>query len=360
MLFQKSLVGNSRSAAQQWDEVKFSRNACNLQEQIHEATMRQAGRRQGGIVANAGLIPKDVYQEFDNVTVERFRSDDGDVFLNDLLALSRSVRIGKLVSKFRQASTSGVVKTSMSGQIGAILDQVDFTYDGCIIPVMEAGFGRNWREFDAQSSEGFDALIDDQRESVAAVRKAAATQFLDGHKDQSGQFIKEDGISWEGMRTDSRVASVNLGAGGINFDFTATANTGEQIKAAFITIRDVQWIDNKVSKESTFYVSKEIAANLERRFSAQYDSKTINQELAELMNVKEIKVTSLLSGNELMGFPLDRELIQPVVGMAVNTVAMPRQTYNANYNFATWAAIGFQIRTDFYGNTPAIFASDLG
>lgn len=359
MLFQQSIVGNSRAAAAQWDDVTHGRLMSNAQERLHVEMMRANGLQVSQMQVNEGLIPRDVYQEFDNVTVERFRSDDGDTFLNDLLPLSRSVNIGRLVHKFRQASDAGLAQTSMTGQIGVKMDQVEYTYDGSIIPVHDTGFSRNWREWNAQSAEGFDALIDDQRESVATLRRHYADQFLDGHTDAQGNTIVVDGLSWQGMRNDSRVAQVDLGAGGINFDFTDNTQTGEAIKAAFIQIRDVLWIDNNCEQDATYYVSREIASNFERKFSTQYDAKIIMQELADLMGVAAIKTSSKLSGNELMAFPLDTNRIRPVVGMGINTVAMPRPVYNSNYQFVVWGAAGYEIRTDFAGNTCALYAADM-
>ncbi len=351
MLLQKKIILNSRSAALQWDEVKRAREAANK----HNMSLNAMA----GLTVNEGLIPRDVYQEFDNVTVERMRSDDGDTFLNDLLPLSRSLSIGKLVNRFRQASDAGNVQTSMSGQIGVKMDQVDYSFDGSIIPVHDTGFSRGWREWNAMTSEGFDGLIDDQRESVGTIRRHLADNFLDGHKDNNGQFIKVDGLDWQGMRNDSRVAQVDLDASGINFDFTLTSNTGDQIKAAFIQVRDVLWITNKCEREATYYVSREIMSNFERKFSTQYDAKLISQELAQLMGVADIKVSSKLTGNELMAFPLDSNFIRPMVGMGLNTVAMPRPIYNSDYEFVVWGAIGFEVRTDFFGNTCALFAHEI-
>ena len=349
MIFQQEIIRNSRSGAEQWNEVLRARQAANQQERMFASL--------GQVQVNAGLIPQDVYQEFDNVTVERMRSDDGDTFLNDLLPLTRSVSIGKLVHKFRQVSDAGNAQTSMTGQIGVKMDQVEFTYDGSIIPVHDTGFFRNWREWNAQTSEGFDALIDDQRESVRTIRGHLADNFMDGHLDKNGNAIVVDALSWLGMRNDTRVAQVDLGVGGVNFDFTDNAQTGADIKANFIEIRDIMWITNKCERDITYYISREIASNFERKFSAQYDAKIIMQELAQLMGVAAIKVTSKLTGNQLMGFPLDQNRIRPVVGMGINTVALPRPVYNSNYEFAVWGAIGFEIRTDYDGNTCAFYAS---
>jgi len=350
MLFQKSLIGNSKIGQDQWAEVVASREAANKHNMALNAM--------AGLNVNDGLIPRDVYQDFDSVTVERMRSDDGDTFLNDLLPLSRSVSIGKLVQKFRQASDSGAAQTSMTGQIGVKMDQVEYKYDDSIVPIHDTGYSRNWREWNAMQSEGFDALIDDQRESVATIRRHLADNVMDGHTDVNGNLIVIDGISWGGMRNDTRVEQIDLGAGGVNFDFTDQTESGEDIKAAFIKIRDAMWITNKCESDITYYVSREVASNFERRFSTSYDAKIIRQELADLMGVADIKVSSKLTGNQLMGFPLDANRIRPVVGMGINTVAMPRSVYNANYEFVVWGAIGMQVREDYFGNTCAFYASE--
>ena len=74
------------------------------------------------------------------------------------------------------------------------------------------------------------------------------------------------------------------------------------------------------------------------------------------MGVAAIKTSSKLSGNEIMAFPLDSDAVRPVVGMGVNTVAMPRPVYNSNYEFAVWGAIGFEVRTDYANRKCALFA----
>ena len=350
MIFSKQIVKNSRAAADQFNEVARARNAANMSENMFANFGQQA--------ANEGIVPRDVYQEFDRVSVERMRSDDGDTFLNDLLPMSRSISIGKLVHKFRQVSDAGNAQTSMTGQIGTRMDQTEFTYDGSIVPIHDTGFFRNWREMEAQSSEGFDALIDDNRESVATLRRHLADSFLDGHTDKDGNIIVVDGVSWQGMRNDSRVAQVDLGGAGLNFDFTDNAQTGDDIKNAFMQIRDTLWITNKCEIDATYYVSREIASNFERKFAAAYESKQIITELAALMGVKEIKVTSKLSGNELMAFPLNADNLRPIVGMGINTVALPRPVYNSNHEFSVWGAIGWEVRTDYSGNTCALFANE--
>ena len=117
------------------------------------------------------------------------------------------------------------------------------------------------------------------------------------------------------------------------------------------------WIDNNCGKDLTYYVSRQIASVWEKRFKSDAGEKTVEQEIAGLMGVATVKVTSKLIGNQIMGFPLDSSVIQPLVGMGISTVAMPRPVYNSNHEFVTWGAIGFQVRDDYYGKTCAIYAS---
>jgi len=358
MIFNKSLVANNLRAEKQIRERDAIRSCFNMNESRFAAEMKVHGLK-----ANAGQIPADVFREFDNVTVERMKLDEGDAFLNMLMPMSRSLPIGKLTFENRRASDAGNVQTSMTGQIGVKFDSVDFSIDGTIIPVHDNGYSRNWREFSAGQSEGFDALIDDQRENVSAHRNHLADTFLDGHLDKNGQFIVVDTRQWQGMRNDSRVAQIDLGAGGVNFDFTDNTKTGVEIKAAFIAVRDIMRLTNKCNVDLEYLVSTEIASNFERKFSTNYDAPTIDQELAKLRGVSAITESSKLgsaaatAGNEMMAFPMNG-LVRPLVGMGVSTIAQPRQIYNANYDFVVASAIGWEVRTDFFNNTCAMSAKD--
>lgn len=344
MLFNKSFVQNSRVAKVQLENRDMLRNAANMQEHSHAPILKSLG-----LEVNEGIIPRDVYQEFDNTTVTRMRSDDGDTFLNDLLPLAKSVNIGRLTYVTRRASDAGNVQTSMSGQVGIKMDQVDYNNDGFIIPVHDTGFFRNWRELNAQRAEGFDALIDDQRESVEAVRRRLVDSFMDGHLDSAGNFLNVDGREWQGIRNDSRVAQVAA-----SFDFTDNAQSGDLNLQNLITVLNTLYITNNCAKDVTVYISREISRNWERKFSANYDGRRIIDQLSGLQGVASIKVTNKLTGNQMMAFPLDGG-VQPIVGMGMSTMALPRPMYNSNYEFVTAVAAGWAVKTDYNNLTCALY-----
>jgi hypothetical protein len=355
MLFTKKLVTNSRVAQDHLRERDMKRNAANINE-IQLSKANAAVYRGLGLETNAGQIPADVYRAFDNITIERMRLDDGDTYLNDLMPLAKSVNIGKLVHENRRSSDAGTSQTSMGGQVGIKFDQVEYNYDGAIVPIHDNGFFRNFRELAAQKSEGFDSLIDDQRETVANLREHLADTFIDGHLDADGKFLKVKGYDWQGMKNDSRVAQIDLGVGGVNFDFTDSTKTGDEIKAALIEVRNVLTITNKCSKDLTVYVSEEISAVWEENFSTLYESKATIEQLAQLRRIASIKVSNKLVGNELMLLPLDGEIIRPLSGMGMSTFALPRPLYNSNHEFVTAMAVGWQVNTDYFGNTCVGFA----
>lgn len=352
MLFTKKIVTNSRVAQDYLKQRDMQRNAANGQEAMHAR-----GLRANGMSVNAGRIPQDIYREFDNVTIERMRLDDGDAFLNDLMPQSKTVNIGKLVYENRRSSSAGLVQTSMNGQTGIKFDQVEYNYDGTIVPIHDAGFFRNFRELAAGSSEGFDALIDDQRENVASVREHLVDTFMEGHLDADGNFIKFKTYDWQGMRNDSRVAAIDLGVGDISFDFTDATKTGKEIKTAFLQVRDRLRITNKCGRDLTVYISNEISTVWEGNFSSNYDGKLIIDQLTMVTGIAGIKPSNKLIGNQMMLYPLDGVSVRPISGMGMSTFALPRPLYNSNHEFVTAAAVGWMVNTDYSGNTCAGYAS---
>ena len=346
MIFKKSLIRNSVDAANQWDQVTFNRKAMNASEKAFRH-----------IIGNTGLVPRDVYQDFDRQAVEVMNPTAENVMLTDLLAQSYSVNIGKITHKYRQVSDAGRAQTSMTGRTGIKSDKTDNKYDGAIVPIHDVGFDRDWREHAGGLSEQYDALIDDHRETLLTLNRHIQANLMDGHNDANGDLIVVDGLSWGGLRNDSRVAQIDLGAGGLNFDFTVTSKTYLEIEAAFKAMRDVMWIDNNCGKELNYYVSLEIASNIERASSENYASQQVLQRLAGLVGVKSLRPSSDLTGNQISAYPDDGESIRPIVGMAINTIALPRPLYNSPHAFITAAGIGFQVKNDYNGNTCVMYAS---
>ncbi len=338
----KGLFANSQSSLangkKQWGEVQSRREFFNNYE---KSLAKMSGNA-------AATIPRDVYIEFDNITKEIMRNDEGDVLLNDLIPLARSVDIGKIEYKYRKASDSGNAKTTLSGQTVVTMDKTQYAYDSAIVPVHQDGFGREWRELAGQRSEGFDALFDDQRNSVKATRRQMVDYIFNGNAS-----IEFNGATWTGLKSDSRVVQSSL-----SVDLTSSAVTADNVRKEFRAQRDALRITNNVMGQVTIYVSREIMSNLERYFSDNDAGfGTMLDAVRALNGIAAVKETALLTGNEILAMVLDSSVIRPVVGMAVSTIPVQRANPFDAHNFITWGAMGIQVMQDYEGRSGVLYAT---
>lgn len=305
-----------------------------------------------GLVGNMGASPRDLYREFDNTTIRQFRLDEGDNILNRLMPLARSVNLGRTILEGARASGAGKFQTSMSGELSVIYDNVDYDTEKFIIPIHQNGFKRNWREGMQLSLDSFDDAVTQSAEAVRTHRNGVIDYMLDGTD------IVHDGVGWEGFRNDSRVHQVDLGAGGLNIDFTSTTASGADVRDGWIALRDQLWLENKVSAPATYFVSNEAMSNFERYYSDNYASGTILDHLKLVSMVADIVPSSKLIGNQVLAIPLQSQFIQPIVGQAVSVIAMPRPSYNSPFAFDVVSAIGIKVSNDFEGvNKGVMYAS---
>lgn len=345
----KNIVANSRAAKGQWDEVIRRRKAFAANEN-HFANLH------GMEVNAAARIPQDVFRDFDSQTKQLMTGDEGGVILDMLLPLARSVPIGKIVSEYRQVSDATQAQSSISGQHRKPMDKVTYDYDGTLVLIHDAAFGREWRELEAMRSEDFDGLIDDQAAAVRAVRRQLVDNFLNG----SSEVYK--GTSSFGIKNSPNTQALDLGAGGLSTDLTASATTYAEIEAVFIAaLTALQGTANNVEMDITFVVSSDIWFNLLRRGSNEQSFRTFLEQLRTLPGVADIQKTNganALSGNEFIAMAASGQYIQPVVGMGMTTTPMQRLTPYADWNSLVWTAAGLQIKADAEGRSGVLYASE--
>lgn len=304
--------------------------------------------------ANAGKKPLDLFREWDSQTITQFRLDEGDNILNRLLPLARSINIGRTILEGARASDAGSFSQSMSGETGSVFDNVDYDTDKTLVPIGQNGFKRNWREGVQLSLEDFNDAAIQQSEATRTHRKGVISSFMDGHRNANGSFIVEDSVDWQGVRNDSRVDQVDLGVGGLNVDLTNSATSGQDIFNAFVEMARIRAVDNKVAAPATYFVSTDIFFNLIRDFSTNFAGKSIMDKLLEIPGISEIVMTSVLTGNQVLSIPLSTMFIQPLVGMGVSTIALPRLTWSAPFAFEVVSAIGWQVKSDFGSTNKAL------
>lgn len=336
---------NGVNHAAQYKYVQTQRKQFN----VNNAAHIMANRELTGFVGNAAaVIPRDVYQEFDAQPKMLARADNL-VILNDLMAYAKALPVGKVEHIYRKASDAGIVKTSISGQIPTELDKTAYTYASTIKVMHDAGFGRGWMEMEAQRSESFDGLIDDNANVTRNVLTSLANHVVDGTADTF------NGTTAVGIKNSTAVQSVDLDASDLNVDFTAAV--GSACRTGFIKLVDKLHITNNASGKITFYVSREIFSNFQNHYNqADVGYGTILEDLKKLAGVADIKADASLSGNEVIGAILDPQYIQLLSGMAVNTVPLFRGNPRDNYNFLVSANAGLVIKTDSASQKGVLYA----
>lgn len=307
-----------------------------------------------GMFVNSGTKPLDLFKEWDNQTIEQFRLDEGDNILNRLLPLSRSINIGRTVLEGARSSDAGNFTQSMSGEEGSRFDNVDYDSQKTIIPISQNGFKRNWREGVQLSLEDFNDAAIQQSEAIRTHRQGVIGSFMDGHRNKDDQFIVEDGANWEGVRADSRVDQIDLGAGGLNVDLTSSATSGADIFNAFVEMARIRAVDNKVAAPAVYFVSPTIMFNFVRDFSTTFAGKSILNKLLEIVGIASIEMSSVLVGNQVLSIPMSTTYVQPLVGMGVSTIAVPRPRWNSPFAFEVVSAIGWNVKNDFGSTNKAL------
>jgi hypothetical protein len=332
--FDQQLIANHpREHGVWWDDV------CMEREFFHQTEDAMAS------VGNAAsVLPRDAWLDMDNITRRVMRADEGAGWMADLMPLAKPVNIGKLVHLNRVSSDAGTVIRSMSGQVPVPIDKVTHDYRGTVVPMFHTGYGREWREWNSQQSENFDALADDQEAHTAKIRRDQALYVLNG--DPSIVF---QGYTGWGIRTHPLSKSINIGAAGSNINLTTA--TADALDAFFTGPFGAMLDANLIVGKVNIYISPDIARAWDKTYSgsAGFKQGTVFDFLKTNRRINKIEVSYELTGNEFFGFVPNAEYIRPLVGMAVNTIAMPRTHPRSNYQFELAGALGLEIRTDFNG-----------
>lgn len=343
LILRQSLAVNAsqkRVMGEQWGELQALRN--NSLEDM---------KRFLELTGNAARTPADAYREFDATTkVDQVPAGEFAT-LTRLLQKARSINIGKEVFEYRQATTAGIGQTSMSGQIGVKADHVDYKYAGTVVPVHDIATSRRYREVESMRSEGFDAMVDDNREAERSLMAVMNSYMWNG--DAS---ISLKGHKWLGIKLDPTVANATLGV-----DLDDSNATADSIRSEIARVRDILYITNNCTQGLRLGVSREIMSNWERPFTTS-DAMfgTILEYVGKLRGIAEIYEDSELVGNELVLYWDDQQGFHPVVGMGMSTYMVPRQFHNSDFTAIKWAAVGFLAKNDAEGRKCALYASEQG
>ncbi|EIV6705573.1 TPA: major capsid protein [Klebsiella aerogenes] len=350
---QATETGNLEVNSSQFKKLSAARNASAQAAADFIARTKWRGDAEDTPELNAVNAVDDIrrlYKAYDQTVLKQFEPNTEFTLLNDLMPLSRSVRLEESVYEYARTGGRGWAHTSMSGQIGAALDAKSYTFDGTMVPIHDSGFKFNWRDPVFNKGSALSSLADAQAGSVDDVRRQYVDYIWEGFRDADGNYIKFDDKTWKGLRHDERVAQVTLT---VNF---ATSTDPKAMRAAAIALRDVLKLQNMQYGQQTWYVSSEIMSNWEQYFDVN-SLRTVLEEISKLSGIAAIKEDAELTGNEIVIVPLQAGVIAPIVGQAFGTVADPRQFYNSDYVWRTWGAAGLMVKQDINGHYSVIHAS---
>lgn len=307
-----------------------------------------------GMQVNAEGPARDFYRAVDNQVVELRNQETGMEIINDLLAVQTVLPIGKTLKLYNLVGDiDDSVAISMDGQAPYSFDHVDYDSDGDPVPIIQAGFGVNWRHWQGMRTVDMDVALDSQRAKQREYNRKLVSLALDGKPG-----IVVDGKASEGLRTHRNTKKLDLGAGGFNIDLT-TATAAAMIAflqggfAAQLTL-------NRITALDVLWVSMEIWDNLSKLYVENgVTVGTIREFLQRFSRVGEIRGTFGLTGNEFLGYVRSRDVVTPLVGMPTSTLPLPRPMPESNYNFRIMGAMGMQVKADANGLGGVFYGADL-
>lgn len=351
--FDTTLLANSAIHRGWFNEVVAEREWFRTNEEQLAEHLKKFG-----LVGNASaILPREAWMELDTETRRIMRDDGGEEIMSDLMALAKPINIGKLVHMTRVSSdANNPVMRSMSGQVPNAMDKVVYDYRGAPVPIFSTAYGREWREWNTFSSEGFAPLADDQEAAVNKIKRDQIDYVLDG--DAS---IVVSGYNAYGIRNNPLTKVINLGSavGGANIDLT-TADA-DALDTFFSGPFGAMLDNNLITDKVNLYVSAEIARNFDKQMApvvTGFKTGTVWEFLAKNRRINKIAVTRKLVGNQFLGFVPRAEFVRPLVGMAVNTTAKVRQNPTDNYQFLVMGALGIEVRGDYSGKS-GVFVSTV-
>lgn len=357
MYFSKdTLAANSRLGGH-WNELWANRNMWNLQNDSIIAANR-AIMTPDMLACNAvGGFSRDFWAEIDSQVLQLRDQEIGMEIVNDLIGVQTVLPVGKTAKLYNVVGDiADDVLVSIDGQAPFSFDHTDYASDGDPIPVFTAGYGVNWRHAAGMNSVGIDLVLDSQMAKMRKFNKKRVNYYLNGDSK-----IQVQSYPAQGIKNHRNTKKINLGsgAGGANIDLTSATTTQYFEffgKGAFGTTAR----SNKVAQYDVMWVSPEIWANMAQPYVVNgVVSGTLLQAVLPFAPVKEIRMSFALTGNEFIAYVRRRDVISPLVGMAVGVVPLPRPLPNVNYNFQIMSAEGLQITADDQGLSGVVYGANL-
>lgn len=366
MYFTKETLATNSRLRLHWNSLWAQRNiwdtAHNIMVNQYRGAM-DAETLAANALAGDGL-GREFWAEIDREIVQSRDQVIGMEIVNDLMAVQTVLPIGKTAKLYNTiGDIADDVSVSLDGQAPYSFDHTDYGSDGDPVPIYTAGFGVNWRLSAGLNTVGIDLVLDSQTAKTRKFHKRRVTGYLDGNP-----TIQVQNYPAQGMRNHRNTAKINLGSGAGGANINLTTATPAQALAFFgptgafgVTARA-----NQVTAYDVLWLSPEIMANLSKPYTIEVGDGTnaiisgsVLDAIRKFIPVKDIRQTYALSGNEFLAYERRKDVISPLVGMAVGVVPLPRPMPQSNYNFQIMSAEGLQIKRDDEGRSGVLYGANL-
>jgi len=303
-------------------------NARRQHEAEHARMQSQFGTNL--LVGNATALPKDVWGEWDKdgIMIQR----DVLAVYNDLVSVSRSMPLGKLLHYFQRVSDNSEVNISLDGRSKARNDQPEFDYVGTPLPIVDSNFGFGWRQMLAAQTEGVSL---DSGARINATRKVA--EKLEDIVLNGDSSVVVDGAQLYGLRNHPKRITRSTGS---TLASTTGANWVTEIVACV-----------KALQGKNFYQPPTIYLNYgdwyyatTTEYTAGYPKKII--DVVRECGIANIVPASKVPANNILAVVKSQEFIQLLNGMPLMTRAQARHNPEDDYNFVVMAASALEIKYD--------------
>ena len=339
---------DQRNAKAQWLELQTNRQASF--DVMKDIAIQSGFLAPNASAKNVQLKIGEMYRELDGDVTMEPKAVGNQATLQRLLSKAQPVNIGKKVVEHRRVGEAGKAGRSMSGQTGIVIDHTDSNYQAAIVPIFDGGYGRDWRDVEAQRSEMFDALSEDSIEVEYTVLEDVNSYLWNGDAE-----LEVKGNTWGGIKGDSTIATASL-----SVDWSASASSAQDIVNEVLKTVDVLRITNNCTDGLTLAVSPQTMTNWLRPTSTNDATfgniyQFVKATLAG--RIIDIYEDSALTGNQAFFYVDSRQGFHAKMGMAMSSYALPRFKHNDPYDFIKWMAAGFMSKTTYAGKFKALYAS---
>ena len=342
-----------RNKAKHWSRVQQAQYKINAEFQQASAAdfgiMLNKWGVSSNLVANTGISPDEAYREMDDKTVVILNPLGEFATYQRVNAKSKSVNLGKLDYTYRQASAQTGGTISMSGQTGVITDAVEYKNAGTVIPIIDHGVKRDWREYLTFGADGFDTMIDDNREAALVVLRTANKYLWSG----DATIKSPDGRVWLGLKADPSIVQETTAV-----DMADNSTTAKAIVDEIVRLRDKLRIDNNCSQSLDLGISQTMMSYWE---STPYsvNDKGFGTVLSYVQGLNGISSVyedpQLVGGKQLLMAYIDLDGLHAVTGQAVSSYMDQRTKHNDPFIMVKWMAQGFVAKNTFSGQKCALY-----